>query len=110
MSLFTPANIDYSRLQSISLDTAKTVETTFSIIAGLFFIVGGIGIFMKKVWGRKLCLVLSCIGGTAVLYKVTFGCMKHGLAPSLYGEFMILLFIAFPIYFLISPRIKAQFK
>ena len=101
---------NHLHIHGVAVNTANNINLIFGIIFGLIFIIGGVGVFIHKNWGRITCLTLTYIAGIVVLCKIIIVGIRHGLVPSLYGEFIILLFIVFPIYFLTRPKVKEIFN
>jgi len=93
---------------------ATLLLSLLCLIAGIYFIICGVGILLHKDWARKaivyiyFCLSVLCLA-MIVMTLLYFFPESHRLQFSLVFIFLLLWFLASGYYFN-RPKIKEQFK
>ena len=83
--------------------------------SGIGLMLGGIGIFKKKLWARRLvigsCIVLILLNVGRIVHKVVLGELEiYERHPGIFFDLFLLWFYIMPVIILTRTSIKKQFN
>jgi len=98
-----------SRMIDSGTISAQNGTLFIRTIVFIAFIVGGVFVYLRKNWARRMMVIICSIYGTlSVSVYIYYNLLTE--LPIWFFSLMIFMTYIFPIVFLTRPKVKEQFK